>query len=135
MLHKAQSTLGNKGWVYPCEFPSSKLSPPSRHKAPKMAPRSSITSHSKSYNQHSYGYDFSSGDFSDQHFVDPACSASSHMEGINMNYVLVSFDGQAELQSHDLPHPLTASFLYSLQKTSPESPVNQGPTQFSLPQR
>jgi hypothetical protein len=135
MVHQAQSTLGSKGWIYPYGFPSSKLSPPSRHKAPKMEPRSSITSHSKSYNQLSCVSDFSSGVFRDQHFVDPAGSASSHMEGINMNYVLVSFDGQAELQSHDLPHPLTASFLYSLQKTSPESPVNQGPTQFSLPQR
>jgi hypothetical protein len=91
-----------------------------------MEPRSSITTHSKSYNQLSYGFDFSSFVFSDQHFVDPAGFASSHMEGINMNCVLVSLDGQAELKPHDLPHPLTASFLHYLNKTSPESPVNQG---------
>jgi hypothetical protein len=101
MVHQAQSIVGSKGWEYPCGFSSSKLFLPSRHKAPKMEPRRSITSHSKSYNQLCYGSDFSSRDISDQLFMDPAGSASSQMEGINMNSVLVSLDGQAELQSHD----------------------------------
>jgi hypothetical protein len=70
MVHQAQRTVERKGWIYPCGFPSSKLSPPSRHKAPKMEPRSSITSHSTSYNQLSYACDFSSGDISDQLFVE-----------------------------------------------------------------
>jgi hypothetical protein len=48
------------------------------------------------------------------------------MEGINMNCVLVSLDGQADLQPHELPHPPTASFLHCLHKTNPESPFNQG---------
>jgi hypothetical protein len=126
MVHLAQSTLGIKGWVYPCVFPSSKLSSPSRHKSPKMEPRSSITSHSNSYNQLSYGSCCNSGDISDQVLVDPAGCASSHMEGINMKCVLVSLDGQAEQQPHDLPYPSTANLHHCLHKTSPESPFNQG---------
>jgi hypothetical protein len=125
MVHRVQSTLGSKGCIYPCGFSSSKLSPPSRHKAPKMEPSSNITSQSKSYYQLSYASDFSSGDISDQLFVDTAGSASSHMEGINMNRVLVSLDGQAELQPHDIPHSPTAILLYCLHKTIPVSPVNQ----------
>jgi hypothetical protein len=126
MVHQAQSTLGSKGCIYSCGFPSNKLSPTSRHKAAKMEPRSSITSQSKSYNQLSYASDFSSGDISDQFFVDTAGSASSHIEGINMNCVLVSLDGLAVLQLHDLPHPPIASLLHCLHKTSPQSPLNEG---------
>jgi hypothetical protein len=48
------------------------------------------------------------------------------LPGTNMNCFLVSLDGQAELQPHDLPHLPTVSFLHCLHKTSPESPVNQG---------
>jgi hypothetical protein len=116
MVHQVQSTVGSKGCVYPCGFPSSKLSPPSRHKAPKMEPRSSITSLSKSYNQPSYASDFSSVNINDQLFVDPAGSARSHTEGINMNCVLVSLGGQAELQPQELPHPPTARLLYCFHK-------------------
>jgi hypothetical protein len=55
------------------------------------------------------------------------------MKGINMNCVLVSLGGQAELQPHDFPHPPTASILYCLHKKSPESSVNQGTNSILLP--
>jgi hypothetical protein len=80
MVRQAQSTLGSKGCIYSCGFPSNKLSPTSRHKAAKMEPRSSITSQSKSYNQLSYASDFSSGDISNQLFVDPSGSARNKHE-------------------------------------------------------
>jgi hypothetical protein len=48
------------------------------------------------------------------------------MEEINMNCVLVSLDGQTELQILDLPHTPSASLLHCLHKRIPESPVNQG---------
>jgi hypothetical protein len=57
------------------------------------------------------------------------------MEEINMNCVLVSLEGQAELQPHDLPHLPTASFLHCLHKTSPESPINQGTNSILLPMK
>jgi hypothetical protein len=42
MVHQVQSTVGSKGWVHPCGFPSSKMSPPSRHRPPRWSPEAAL---------------------------------------------------------------------------------------------
>jgi hypothetical protein len=115
--------------ICPCGCPSSKLSPPSSHKASVTEPSRS-TSHSKSCDKLRCCSDFSSGDVNDQLCENPPCSTSSHIEEINMNCVLCTLMAGMRRHSQDLPHPPI------LCQTSPLSLLNKPrssrPAQHSL---